>query len=451
MVHIAIKKGLDIPLPGNVVELRGNLNTSNSPKYLALDLSYLVSTKCALSIKENDEVLLGQPLAFDKELPDRKFVSPCHGKVIEIRRGEKRKLQSIIIEKFENEKQVEVEPCDIDSVSKKEILSRFLQYGIFSSIRSRPCNILAHPSDKIDAIFVKALESAPFTPSPVFEIKANLKSFQYGLQVLSNLTKNALHVVMHEDEVISSISEYAILHTASGPHPIANSSIHIDRINPIEKADMRVWTLSAHDVICIGSLFHDGKFHTTKVVNVAGMGILEDKRGCYFTRVGSSIDSFTSFLKEEDQYRIISGNPLTGTEVTKNSFLGKFDTVFCAIKRPDKKNKLFHFLRLGSKSYSATNTYFQSSNPKFDTLLHGEVRPFIDGSIYNKVMPLSISVMHLIKAILANDFEKAVELGLLEVDVEDFALPEFVCPSKIPLMDIARSGLQKYTEDYLQI
>ncbi len=451
MVHIRIKKGLDIPLPGNTVENKGALNDSMSSKYIALDLSYLVGVKCALSIKENDEVLLGQPLAFDKELPDRKFVSPCHGKIIAIRRGEKRKLHSIIIEKFENEKQVLIDPVDIESVSKEEILSRFLQYGIFSSIRSRPCSNLAKPSDKVDAIFVKALESAPFTPSPIFEIKQHLKLFQYGLQVLSSLTKNALHVVMKEDEIIPSIAEYAILHSANGPHPIANPSIHIDYINPIEKTDMRIWTLSAYDVICIGSLFHEGKFHTTRLVNVAGDGILEDKRGYYSVRVGTSISSFTPFLKEESQYRIISGNPLTGNQVTSEDFLGKFDTVFCAIKKPAKKSNLFHFLRLRSKSYSATNTYFHPSNPKFDTLLHGEVRPFIDGSVYNKVMPLSISVMHLIKAILANDFDKAVELGLLEVDVEDFALPEFICPSKIPLMDIVKSGLQKYTEDFLQL
>ena len=48
--------------------------------------------------------------------------------------------------------------------------------------------------------------------------------------------------------------------------------------------------------------------------------------------------------------------------------------------------------------------------------------------------------MPLIKAVLAEDFETAEFLGLLEVDSEDFALPTFVCPSKMEMSDIIKKG-----------
>ena len=56
-------------------------------------------------------------------------------------------------------------------------------------------------------------------------------------------------------------------------------------------------------------------------------------------------------------------------------------------------------------------------------------------------MPMRIPTMHLIKAILIQDFELAEELGLLEVAEEDFALASFICPSKIDMVEIVKKGL----------
>ncbi|MCB1108387.1 MAG: NADH:ubiquinone reductase (Na(+)-transporting) subunit A, partial [Chlamydiia bacterium] len=74
---------------------------------------------------------------------------------------------------------------------------------------------------------------------------------------------------------------------------------------------------------------------------------------------------------------------------------------------------------------------------------------FVDGSYYDRVMPMRIPTMPLIKALLAEDFEKALSLGLLEVDAEDFALPAFICPSKIAMPEIVKRAQQFYAEQYL--
>ena len=64
-------------------------------------------------------------------------------------------------------------------------------------------------------------------------------------------------------------------------------------------------------------------------------------------------------------------------------------------------------------------------------------------------MPIDVPTMPLVKAIMAQNYELAKELGLLEVDSKDFALPAFVCPSKIDLIGIVKQGLHEYAKQYL--
>ena len=48
---------------------------------------------------------------------------------------------------------------------------------------------------------------------------------------------------------------------------------------------------------------------------------------------------------------------------------------------------------------------------------------------------------YLIKSILAEDIEEMEALGIYEVAEEDFALCEYICPSKTEFQQIIREGL----------
>ena len=76
-----------------------------------------------------------------------------------------------------------------------------------------------------------------------------------------------------------------------------------------------------------------------------------------------------------------------------------------------------------------------------DTNTHGEERPFVMTGQYEKVLPMNILPVFLLKAILAKDIEKMEQLGIYEVAEEDFALCEFVCTSKIDVQNIITQGL----------
>ena len=61
--------------------------------------------------------------------------------------------------------------------------------------------------------------------------------------------------------------------------------------------------------------------------------------------------------------------------------------------------------------------------------------------LYERVFPMNIYPMQLLKAILVEDIDQMERLGIYEVVEEDFALCEFVDPSKTEMQQIIRKGL----------
>ena len=60
---------------------------------------------------------------------------------------------------------------------------------------------------------------------------------------------------------------------------------------------------------------------------------------------------------------------------------------------------------------------------------------------YEKVFPFDIYPMQLIKAIITENIDLMEQLGIYEVDDEDFALCEVIDTSKTNIQEIVRQGL----------
>lgn len=463
MTHIKVKKGLDIPIEGKP---EGSIKTFipsgealplNSPPQIALNVSGFDELKFKLLAKEGDQVKIGQPIAEDKDSPGRLFVSPAGGTIREIRRGLKRRLLDIVVEVNQQEQIEQHSPIQLSSISREELVEKLKQGGMFTHIRQRPFNFLADPAKIPRSIFVKALESAPFMPPAELQVVGHEKAFQAGLDTLAKLTSGDVNLVYRQDTQSRAFLEAKGVkkHTAEGPHPVANSSLHIQLIDRIKSAEDVVWTLNAHDVVVIGYFVLHGRYFVERVISVAGPGILDNQIGYFRVRAGIPIATLIEGKIRKGLLRYISGDVLTGHKVEVEDFLGFDDYCFCVI--PEQLSRQFlHFFRLGKNRYTFTGAYLSghlnNENRKYDftTSQHGERRPFIEGGIYEDVMPLEVLPMHLVKAILAEDYDLAVELGLLEVDSEDFALPTFICPSKIEMMDIVKGGLRRYAADILK-
>lgn len=462
MVHIAISKGLDIPIQGKpqgavqAIRPTGMASVAR-PAQIALDFKAFSDLRFSMHVKAGDAVKIGQPIAEDRSSPGRLFVAPAGGIVSEVSRGPKRVLTAVVIDVAEEEQWHTFDPMEAASAPRQAIVERFLAGGLFAHIYARPLKRLADPYKVPRSIFVKALESAPFLPAAEMQVAGYEREFQAGLDALAKLTSGKVHLVhrLGSPSQAFTAAKNVAIHSADGPHPIANQSLHIQRIDPIQSPEDLVWTLSAHDVVMAGSLLLHGRCHIDRVISIAGPGVLTEQAGFFRARAGYPISVLIAGRLPHGAVRLISGDPLMGLQVDSASFLG-FSHFALSIIPESEERQFLHFFRLGVGKYSFSRAYLAGhlDNSErdyfFTTSVHGEKRAFVDSTLYDAVMPLAIATMPLVKAVMAEDFELAEVLGLLDVDSEDFALPTFVCPSKVEMVQIIEQGIKRYAKDVLQ-
>lgn len=449
-MKIVVKRGLDIPISGKPT---GGIQNLPTPRQIALNLDPFDVIRFKVLVKVDENVKIGQPLVESKVIPGQMFVSPAGGIVREIRRGLKRRLLNIVIE-LNSQETYEEHSLLGNNASREEIHAFFMRAGIFPHIRMRPFDLVAAPKYIPRAIFVRAIETFPFVPSAEMQVEGHETYFQAGLDTLAKLTDGKVHLVHQEGSECRAFSKAqgVEIHTASGPHPAGSSSVHIHKISPITKPNDNVWVLSVIDTITVGKIILEGRYFTDRILSVGGTGVIEGRTGFFHARAGFPIDQLISNRISKQLNRFISGDPLTGSQVEAHDFINFYHTSLTIIPE-NTHRQAFHFLRPGFNKFTGTQTYFTGHvkppmrGYDFTTNQHGEKRAFIDGAVYERVMPMRIPSMHLVKAILAEDFELAERLGLLEVAPEDFALSSFICPSKIEMIQIVKEGLHKYSKE----
>lgn len=440
-MQIKIKKGLNIPVEGVPEKYKGELSSS---KLVGLDIQSLPAQRLRPLRKEGEAILRGEPLLEDKEIAGRVFVSPASGKVQEIKRALKRAITTVVIEK-DSDKDYQYDSFHVSS--KEEILSFLNTTGLLVGIQMRPFGHIARADRPPKKIFVRAIESYPFAVPPSLQVEGNETAFQKGLSLLSTLVNGKIHLVMEGKEECKAITDAKEVnkHTFSGPHPSGLSSVHIHYIDPIISVEDTTWTLGVLEVLSIGYLLEKGKHYLKRICSVGGE-IDPQKVGYYKVDAGIAIKELLQ-EKGASQARLISGNPLFGNPITSDGYLGFYETTISLLKHEERREFL-HFLRLGRKSFTATRAYARffsrSKTYSFTDKKHGELRAFINSEMYDKVMPMNIPTVLLLKSLIAEDFDTAVKLGLLEVVPEDFALASFVCPSKIEMVSIVQEKLDQF-------
>ena len=76
-----------------------------------------------------------------------------------------------------------------------------------------------------------------------------------------------------------------------------------------------------------------------------------------------------------------------------------------------------------------------------DTNMNGEERALVVTGEMEKVMPMDILPMQLLKECMAQNIDKMEALGIYEVAPEDFALIDYTSSSKIEAQEIIRDAL----------
>jgi Na+-transporting NADH:ubiquinone oxidoreductase subunit A len=227
----------------------------------------------------------------------------------------------------------------------------------------------------------------------------------------------------------------------SGPHPAGNVGVQIHHLKPIKDVNDQVWTCSTQAVLQVGKLFTDGKINPEIIIALAGSAAKQQKY--YRTITGASLESIIQTLINPEN-RYISGNILTGKNITENPYLGYYDDLITVIPETEKPEFL-GWIKPGINKESNSKTFISSLFKyklfNISTNCNGSRRAFIATALYKKVLPMDIYPVFLLKSILAADIDEMEDLGILEVAEEDFALCEYVCPSKISIQKIVREGL----------
>lgn len=437
---IHIKKGLDIKLKGEAEKFTENAISSDVYTLIPEDFHSIIPK---LSVKIGDQLKAGEAVFYNKANQEMIFPSPVSGEVLDIIRGEKRKILAIKIKADSQQQFVDFGVKDPKAMKADEIKSHLLASGCWPFIKQRPYDVIANTANTPKAIFISAYASAPLAADYDYVLAGKEKELQVAITALSKLTSGEVHVSIgkNANSPFAGLNNM-ILHKVSGPHPSGNVGTQINKISPVNKGET-VWTISPQDLVIIGELFLTGKFNAERIIALAGSGV--EKPKYYKTKIGATISSIVDKKLKGDNNRIISGTVLTGTTKKLKDNLGYYNNIITVIPEGNDYELFGWTVPVFNKlSVSRAITFsWLFPNKKYDlnTNTNGEHRAFVVTGNYEEVFPLDIFPLQILKSCLYKDLDEMEQLGMYEVAPEDFALTEFVCVSKQPHQEIIRKGL----------
>ena len=438
MAVIKIKKGYDLNLFG---EIKTNTVASvDSERYAVVpdDFCGLVPR---LDVKVGDMVKQGDKLFHDRQFVEIAITSPVSGVVKEIKRGDRRKIEAIIVEKKVDD--VSYRKFDLRNSAK----TLLLESGLWACIQQRPYAVVPNPNVSPRDIFVTAFDSAPLAPDFSVVIRDKEKYIQKGINILSTFTDGNVYVGVNENNLYNI--KGAIVNTFEGPHPAGNVGVQLANVKPINKGEV-VWTLDIVTVARIGEFFTTGKVPYDTIVAVNGSKVENPQYiGCTMGAALSSI--LRDKLASTENVKIINGNVLTGHASSIDGFLRFPYRHITVIEELSKQGEFMGWASLSPSKFSVYRSFFSWLCPKrkvkLDSKLNGGERAIVMAGEYDRMLPMNIYAEFLIKSIIAFDIEKMEQLGIYEVAPEDFALCEFADTSKLELQRIVREGLDKLRKE----
>tara|TARA_B100000579_G_scaffold70968_2_gene53944 strand:- start:274 stop:1602 length:1329 start_codon:yes stop_codon:yes gene_type:complete len=435
MRKIKVNKGHNINISGLSSREYSAAQNNKFVSITPLDFNYI---KPKMIVKENDIVKMGDPIFFDKLNPEIKWPSIASGKISKIELGERRAIQKIIIEIDKNEES-KIVPSKVDLSSREQVKDFISSKNMWPFITQRPFNKVVNPTDNPKSIIVSLVNSAPLSTDLSFTLDSQNEYVIAALSKLKKLTDGKLYVAVNKNEFsyLSSLDFVEVVEV-EGPHPAGNIGVILNKIDPINANEV-VWTVKGFHLPMLGKLFSKGYFDPSISINIAGPAV---KPTYVKSRLGSSFAPLKNNLII-DNVRVISGDVLTGKQVSIDGFLGFYHSMFSIIEESFER-PFIGWLHPGGKSkYSVFNAYFGSNKKSFNftTLQNGSNRAFVPIDAWEKVFPMDIHINALARSIEANDIDEMEQLGIYECDEEDVALCSFVCPSKSDVGSIIRRGL----------
>ncbi len=443
---INIKRGLDLPIAGAPAQ---RIEAGRPVRSVAVVGFDYPTMKPTMAVQVGDRVKLGQILFSDKKSEGVHYTAPGAGVVSAVHRGEKRVLQSVVID-LEGDEEVtftSYSPAQLDGLSGEQVRDNLQQSGLWTALRTRPFSKVPAVDATPASIFVTAIDTHPLAADPAIIIAEQPEAFEAGLKVLTNLAKVFLCKAPNASLPGESLAKVQV-ESFNGPHPAGLAGTHIHFLDPVS-ASKSVWTIGYQDVIAVGKLFTSGRLSVERVVALAGP-VVEQPR-LVRARLGANLDELTAGELQPGANRVVSGSLLGGrTAHGAFAYLGRYHQQVSCL-REGKEREMLHYMRPGVDKHSILNIYISKlmagKKFAFSTSTNGSPRAMVPVGNYEEVMPLDVLPTQLLRALIVGDTEVAQKLGCLELDEEDLALCSYVCAGKYEYGPILRDNLTRIEKE----
>ncbi len=449
-----ITKGLDLPIAGDPQQV---ISAAAKIRHVALLGADYLGMKPKMEAKVGDRVKRGQLLFEDRKTPGVRFTAPSAGTVLDIKRGEKRAFQALIIaveDGGETDDQVQFQAysgADVAGLGADQVKALLLESGLWTALRTRPFSRVPGPETEPRAIFVTAVDTNPHAPDVAVVLKGREADFKRGLVAIAKLAPKVF--VCKSSKLQLDVGGVANVQVEDfeGVHPAGNVGTHIHMLAPVGPGRM-VWHLGYQDVIAIGVLFATGKLDSRRVVSIAGPQVKRPR--LIQTVLGASVDELIVDELSPGENRVVSGSVLSGRKASGDieGFLGRYHLQISALLE-GRHRELLGWLAPGAGKFTIIPVYLgflgKLFGKKFNmtTTTNGSPRAMVPIGMYERVMPLDIHPTVLLRSLLVGDTDRAVQLGALELDEEDLALCTFVDPGKADFGVVLRKNLSEIEKE----
>ena len=447
---IKIKKGLDLPITGAP---RQTIIDGPEVGSVAVVGADYVGMKPTMAVRVGDRVKLGEVIFSDKKTPGVKYTAPAAGVVSAINRGEKRVLQSVVIEIDKDggsDDAVEFakyEVSELEKLDRVHVVKNLVDSGLWTALRTRPFSKVPSPESAPSSIFVTAIDTNPLAADPTVIIAEEKDAFEVGLRILAKLSEGSLFVCKAPGaDVPAPIGTTA--EEFDGPHPAGNVGTHIHFLDSVSEKKT-VWHIGYQDVIGVGKLFTTGKLSVDRVVSLAGPQVPDGR--LIRTRLGANTDDLIAGLVKDADNRVITGSVFNGRSAEGPfAYLARYSSQISVLLE-GREREFLGWVAPGAEKHSLLNIVSSKLNPgklfNFTTTTNGSERAMVPVGQFESVMPLDILPTQLLRALVCGDMDTAIALGCLELDEEDLALCTYACPGKYEYGPILRDNLTRIEKE----
>jgi len=417
-MRIIIRQGLRFPGPGEPWPV-----VTPEVSSVAVHGDDCRGLRPEILVARGDRVAAGQALFRDRHQPEIQVVTPAAGVVSEVRIGPRRALLAIVVD-TRGPPADPVGHCEpaggieaISTLSLNELRRRLQAAGLWVALRARPGDRVPPADGMADALFVTAMDTAPWAPPAEALLEGRWEAFRAGVAALSRLSRGTTWVCAApgfplEDDVERGIR----LAEFDGPHPAGLPGTHIHRLAPLQPG-RSAWHIGCQDVAVIGQLLLSGTLELTRRVGLGGPGVTEP----VLMRVplgANAMDCTTDLPRGRAPFArdIVCGSLLSGRRAEPPfEHLGRFHRqVSVTSNMPPGRGTPRLLARMLAEEAPGN-------------LPRVAARGMLPGDRLDALWALDCPPAPLLRALLTGDLEAAVALGCLDLGEEDLALPALAC------------------------